>query len=66
MTKATVSADGTITVTQDHCSDYVLSTKAPAASPRTGENFPVALYASMGILALLGVLAVMGRKYRVR
>ena len=57
VTNGKVDANGNVTVTQNHCSDYVLTTQAPALSPKTGDTASAALYIVMGLLAAFGIAA---------
>ena len=69
VTNGTVDANGNVTVKQDHCSNYVLSTKAPAQSPKTGEDSMGYLSMVLSLLALFGAMAFVGlyvSKRRVR
>ncbi len=60
-----VNAKGEVTVSQNHCSSYVLSTQAPAqdaANPKTGDDMNLGLWAAILMLGLAGVTVVMRKK----
>lgn len=64
----TVDAEGYMTVKQNHCSNYVVTTEEPkteaskAESPKTGDNIPILIYSLLGISAL-GILVIF-RNYK--
>ena len=59
--------NGSVTVEQDHCSSYVLSTQAPAVAyapvaPKTGDNMNIGLWMTIMMLGLAGVTVVLKKR----
>lgn len=65
VTEATIDADGYVTFTTDHCSDYFVMAKSAAPNlPKTGSPVDMNVVVGMGsLVALLGaVLFISGRR----
>ncbi len=65
----TVGKDGFLTVQQSHCSDYVITTKAIAESPKTGDSNAAVFWCMLllfaaGSLCAAGGLTAAGKKNR--
>ena len=64
----TVDAEGYMTVKQNHCSSYVVTTEEPKTetlkteAPKTGDNIPILIYSLLGISAL-GIFVIF-RSYK--